>query len=309
MSTNWRLAGGSAQSRAAAGSSDTTRMRFLKRNLLRLAEIGVLVFGFSFSVALAGAITSVGIYGHETITAFSGFCLTVVVLLLFRRKTRQWKTESDAAAWMAHRSWRQLHPRKARYMRMLRRWLMWLPSGCAALTVFFLPVASQITFVGTHVVPHYRLSVPINWVVIRTNGDSPYAFVLALFSNQGASRFGLTPVWFDRSLLSGVTIGSTDPATPYTWSRPETELARGHTTHTARRQFAIGTAIVDCWEYRDTYDVPGSPPSSLRPRVLWEVLCSTRPNGHNFNLHASFTGREEDIPVFYRVLKRATPIN
>jgi hypothetical protein len=71
----------------------------------------------------------------------------------------------------------------------------------------------------------------------------------------------------------------------------------------------MGAVVVNCWEYQDAFDAIGSGPNFLYPRELWEVLCSTQPNGKDFNLHASFLGREEDVPVFYRVLRGATPIN
>lgn len=232
--------------------------------------------------------------------------LTAAGFFLFRRKTRKWKVEQDAASWMANRSWRQLHPQRARYLRIVFRCLLILPSILAALVVFFLPVATHVAFLGTNLMPHDRFSVPLNWTVIRSCCD--YPFVWTVFSGKGAARYGLTPLWFTHSLPSGATFAISDPASRYAWSRPEMELASGHSTHTAKLEFTIGTMAVDCWEYRTNYDDATATSSSLlTSSFLWEVLCSTQPNGRDFNLHASFLGHREDVPAFYEVLKRAAP--
>ncbi len=283
-------------------------MRLLKRAQLFAAEIGVLVFGFVFALALAIRFDSSD-NNVAPIAFFSVLFLTVVSLLILRRKTRRWKVEWAAAGWIANRSWRRRYPRRARNVRMICRCLLWLPSAFAALTVFSLPLASHIFYSGTHLVPHYRFSLPLNWTIVKSSGDSPYPVVWVFFSNEGASRFGLTPIWFNHSLPSGVTLGITGPASPYIWRRPKVEIEQGRPTHIAKTEFTIGAVVVNCWEYQDTFDAIGSGPNFLYPRELWEVLCSTQPNGREFNLHASFLGQKEDVPVFYRVLRGATPIN
>jgi hypothetical protein len=293
-------------------ASDT--MRSLKRSLLRIAELGVLFFGLCFSLGLTAVIAGLtdnfggsASFGIFTLAVlFGGIVLTFAILIIFRRKTWQWKLKSDAAAFMANRARRQLHPRQAKYIRVAQQILLWLPTACAALTVFFLPIASQILIAGNRVVPHYRIPVPTNWIVFRRFVPSD-SFATILFSDKGASRYGFTPLWFDRSLPSGVTIGVTDPANPHIWSRPEMEKAFGRTTHVAQTRVTSGRHVFDCFEYRDTYDVRSLPPSPLYPRVLWEVLCSMQPNGRDYNLYASFAGHEDEIPAFYRVLRGATP--
>jgi hypothetical protein len=276
----------------------------LKRVLLFVAEVGVLFLGFSFSLGLAICLDS-SKNNLAAIAFFSSLFLTVVGLLLFRRKTRKWKIEQDAASWMRNRPWRQLHPHQARHIRLVHRCLLWLPSVCAALVICFLPVASHLIFLGSHLVPHYRLSVPLNWTIIKSRGG--YPLVWAFFSSEGAARYGLTPIWFNRSLPSGATFSISGPASAFAWNRPERELASGHMTHVAKTEFRMGMIAMNCWEYRHTYNDAAGPSSSLfTPAILWEVLCSTQPNGVDFNLHASFLGHKEDVPAFYKVLKEAT---
>jgi hypothetical protein len=283
-------------------------MRLLKRALLFTAEIGVLVFGFLFALALAVRFDSSD-NNLAPIAFFSVLLLTLVSLLILRRKTRRRKIEWAAAGWTANRSRRQRHPRRARYLRTTRRCLLWLPSAFAALTVISLPLASHIFYSGTHLVPHYQFSLPLNWTIVKSRGDIPNSFVSGFFSNEGASRYGLTPIWFNHSLPSGVTLGITGPASAYAWRRPQVEIEQGRPTHIAKTEFTMGAVVVNCWEYQDTFDAIGSGPNFLYPRELSEVLCSTQPNGRDFNLHASFLGQKEDVPVFYRVLRGATPIN
>jgi hypothetical protein len=271
-------------------------MRLLKRVLLFATEVAGLILGFVISLRLAAYFDSRE-NDFAAIAFLGSLVLNVVAFFVFRRKTRKWKIEQDAASWMANRAWRELHPHRARYVRIAHRSLVWLPSICTALVLFFLPVASHLAFSSSRLVPHYRLSVPLNWLVIKSRGDYPY--VWAFLSREGAARYGLTPIWFNNSMPSLVTFGITDPASGYVWRLPEREIASGHTTHLAKADFKLGTIEADCWENRV--------PVHYAEGVLWEVLCSTRPNGRDFNLHASFFGHSEDMPTFYKVLRGAAP--
>lgn len=277
-------------------------MRILKRVLLFAAEVAVLIAGFVISFTLAiffdsreNPLAEIGFF-------FGGLLLTAAGFVLFRRRTRNWKIEQDAATWMASRSWRQLHPRRARLKRMLYRCMLWLPSSSAAFVLFFLPVASHLFYLGQSIIPHYRVSVPLNWLVIESQG-SGWLF----FSEEGASRYGLTPIWFNRRMPSGVVFLISDPEHGDGWYRPEKELASGHTTHESVRDFRLGMLTSSCYEYRHIYgNAPESSSGLLTPPVLWESLCATRPNGVNYNLRTAFLGHREDLPAFYKVLNSAT---
>lgn len=231
--------------------------------------------------------------------------LTIASLLVFRRKTQKWEIKSDAASWMAGRSWRRLHPRPARNLRILNRCLLWLPSICAAFVLFFLPVASHLIYPRGHLVSRYRFPAPLNWAIMKSRGECSIAWVF--FSNESAARYGFTPIWFNHSFPSSATFGTTSPASPYRWWRPEREAVSGHTTHIAKSEFKIGAVDMNCWEYRDVYHYGlGDSTNPSDSGVFWQLLCSTEPNGRDFNLHASFLGHKEDIPDFYKVLQGAT---
>ena len=281
-------------------------MRLFKKFFLFATELVFLFFGFMFSMGFAVYLDSLG-SKFAPVAFLLGFSLICAALVWFRRKTGKWTIAADAIAWLADRSWRQLHPRRAKYFRILQRFFLWFPSLCSTLVLFFLPVASHILYSGTHLVPHYHVSTPLNWLMIKSSGDIA---VWTFFSNQGAARYGFTPILFNHSMPSSAIFFTSDPASSDRWRRPESELANGHTTHLAVRQFQLGMITATCYEYRHTYNnAAGSSSSILTPPVLWESLCSTQPNGVDYNLRASFLGHREDLAAFYDLLNSATPAN
>ncbi len=100
-------------------------------------------------------------------------------------------------------------------------------------------------------------------------------------------------------------IGITSPDSPYEWYRPKNEGLSGHVTVREQANFRIGEIEMNCWQYEGIYRHFGNPRVNDAPLALCEVLCSTTPNGRNFNLHASFIGRKEDAVIFYQVLRSA----
>ncbi len=281
-------------------------MALLKRTVLLVGEVGLLFLGFAISLVAAKLLDS-SENEFAVIGFFSGLLLTIVGWLTLRYKTRRWKIEQDAAQWMASRSFGKKYPRRAKFLRIAHRWMLWMPSACAGLVLFFLPVASHILLAGRSLVPHYSLSTPLSWMVIRSGGRY-HPYVRTFFSAEGAGRYGMTSMWFNHSMPSDGEFSISDPGSENGWSRPESELASGHPTHVAKRQFSMGTIAMECWEYRHDHDYLAEFRSMFRPPVLWEVLCSTEPNGVDFNLRAAFYGPQEDISAFYRVLEVAKPI-
>jgi len=276
-------------------------VRLIKKGFLLLSEFVFLFFGCLFSLALA---LQLSYRGHTFAPLVFILCLSLqcTALIWFRRKTAKWTAAADAETVLAHRCWRRLHPRRAKYVRSVRRSLVWLPSIFAAFVLFFLPVASHLFYLGRSIVPHYRVRVPLNWLVVESQG-SGWLF----FSEQGAARYGLTPIWFNRRMPSSVVFLIRNPEDGDGWNRTERELTSGHTTHVSVTEFRLGMITASCYEYRHVYgNVPTSSSSILTPPVLWESLCSTHPNGINYNLRTAFLGHREDLPAFYKLLNSAT---
>jgi hypothetical protein len=283
-------------------------MALLKRVALIFAELGLLLLGCWLSVLVAILLNSDGENDYPEIGFFSGLLLTGVACLALHYKTRRWRIKQDAARWMASQSFAKKYPSRARFLRIAHRWLLWVPSACAAFALFFLPVASHVPLAGRSLVPHYSLSTPLSWMVVPI-GDRYHRYVRAFFSGEGAARFGTTRIWVIPSTPSDATFSIEDPGWEEDWSLHEGDLAGIHGAHLKSREFNIGTMTMKCWEYRREYsDSPEVLRSMLRPRIAWEVLCATEPNGIDFNLQASFFGREEDISAFYKVLESVKPI-
>src|ERR1017187_4594605 len=88
-------------------------MRPIKRLLLFAIEAGVLVLGFVFSLALSIALaihfdSSEPYAGQRNslgeAVLYSGWLLTIVGFVSLRRKTRPWKIEYDAVAFLGQQA-------------------------------------------------------------------------------------------------------------------------------------------------------------------------------------------------------------
>ena len=76
------------------------------------------------------------------------------------------------------------------------------------------------------------------------------------------------------------------------------------------RTFQLGAITATCYEYRPTYNHGlGASSSIFTPVELRESLCSTQPNGVDYNLRAAFFGYREDLPAFYELLGSVRPTN
>lgn len=278
-------------------------MRLLKKFVLFITE---LIFLFMLSLGFRVCMeSSDSKFAPFAFVISSG--LIFMAVAWFRRKREKWSIAADATVWLARRSWRRLHPRRAKYLRILQQSFLWFPSLCSALVLFFFPVASHIVYSGSHLTPHYHFFIPLNWLIIKSpERTATWVF----FSDQGAARYGFTPIWFNRSMPSSAIFFTSDPEHAYGWSRTESELTSGHTTHVAVRQFQLGMITATCYEYRHTYsNALGSPSSIFTALVFWETDCSTKPNGIDYNLRTSFFGHRDDLPAFYDLLNSATPAN
>ena len=215
--------------------------------------------------------------------------------ILFRRKSKKWKLKWDAEAYLDFRERMRATPEGTRRLEKLRRGLLWAPSLCAAFVLFFQPLASRTIFSARHLVPHYQFSVPLNWMIVKSRYD---LFTWTAFNNEGALRYGFTPIWMNRTYRSGAVFGWTDFRTPYEWWKPRHEMESGKRTDIAAPSFTIGRLKVQCWEYTTRY---------RDPEPLKDIVCATEPNGVDFNFHASFWGHEQDKKDFYDVLRSARP--
>lgn len=161
-------------------------MRHIKRLLLFAGEASVLLVGFVLSGVLVVLIDRW--FGEKVF--WLGVLVTAVGFFALRKKHRAWKIEYDAEGWRASRAERELHPTRARYKRIARRILIWVPSVIAALVLFFFPALSHLLHPHAQYLTHYRVAVPWSFTIWRLDWAES---LIAYGTSSGRGRFGLSP--------------------------------------------------------------------------------------------------------------------
>jgi hypothetical protein len=105
-----------------------THLRLFKKSLLFAAELVLLFLGFMFSMGFTLYLDSLG-SKLAPVAFLLSFSLFSAALVWFRRKTGTWTMAADVTARIAHCSWRQLHPRLAKYLCILQRSFLWFPAA------------------------------------------------------------------------------------------------------------------------------------------------------------------------------------
>jgi len=277
-------------------------LRPIKRTLLFASEVGLLLFGLVGSTVLGGALrihfeSSAGIL--PDLVSWSGLAFTIAGLVIFRRRTLPWKIEYDAEGWELFKVECKEHPAHARYRRIVRRSLLWVPSLIAALVVFFFPVVSHILHPRSEYLRHYR--VPIPWNITVLSWSVPYAesdWVFAFGSSSGTGLFGVTPfrVWDPSQPTSFMVFQSISPdAGTFEFNHKQTEARRAGAPQVFTRQFRLGDVALSCWQYVPRWSW------SQGANTLWEVACETPVDGRQHSFRALLYGRKEDILRFYKI--------
>lgn len=272
-------------------------MRPIRRLLLFASEFGVLLIGFIFSLIILVSVSDLLWPSVAVFAFFSALCLTLAGLLAFRRKTRRWKIEFDAAGWARSRNLSSLYPRRAKLKRLARRTLVWLPCVIAAVALFF-PVASHFVHPGSQYLRRYVIPIPWTFTVfspLRFTDGTP---VVVIASISGVGRFGVTPFWGDRHVFSCMAFWSSDRSYSDFPGRPGG----------FRREFQLNSTLLTCWQYT---------PPKREDFQSWlfgtgphrEVTCQTSLDLQYPAFHASFYGREDDLAAFYSVLAAVRPVN
>jgi hypothetical protein len=285
-------------------------MRHIKRLLILAGELSVLLFGVAFSLALVivpAMYFDLRENGFLQLVLLFGLGLTILGFVTVRRKTRPWKIEYDAVDWALNQAERRLHPSRARYRRIGKRILVWVPSVTAAAVLFFFPAASHLIHPGSQYLGHYRVSIPWTLTVVSVPGVPAADFVTAFVSIGSNGKFVLTPFW-NREIFSsamGFGIVKSDPDTSGFRERLTEERYAG-ATQLLRREFRLVHVAVTCWQYL--------PPDRWRFRVsnigsetLWQVDCEAPVDIRQQRFYAWFRGRAADIPVFYKIIETVTP--
>ena len=269
-------------------------VRTLKRFLLLTVQAAILLVGLAAAILSAEQLDSAG-NDLAVVSFFSCLAIAIAGLALLRRVSRKWKLRWDAEAYLEFRARVRRSSSRTKLFERMRRGAMCLPSLLAAFVLFFLPISSHVAYAGRGVLAHYRVSIPVNWMLLRSAGGR---FVWAFFSSEGAAHYGVTPNWLKQPGPSSVTLIWSEPWDRSGWWRPEHEEKAGKFTHLSKEEFAIGEMNMECWEY---------PGRRWEPATWVEILCSTAGNGKDFNLRASFYGERADKKSFLEVIRSARP--
>jgi hypothetical protein len=262
----------------------------LKRVLIFAMEVCILVFGLILTVRLTE-------YFDSSFLAVVGLIVTPAVFFATRKKTREWKIEYDAAKWIEDRQKTNRSPNRAKRVRAVWRYLLWVPSACAALVLVFFPAASQLRY--GHRPGNFRIPIPWTWTIHMEYGDGTrYYSMQAVMSRGGIGRFGVNPFWSMNPSLSLVWFRSVSPIGPFQLDRKQREQERASATQISKREVVLADMPVTCWQY-------------LRPELSfpplsgdWEVECEVPEDERYHDFQAGFGGRLEDIQEFYRVLQK-----
>ncbi len=274
-------------------------MQLTKRILLTVMEGGFLLLLSILTIAIAAFLHS-----FANVSAEYGLLLSSVLplsgLLVIQARTRKWKREYDAARWLGRQPELSLHPNRAKFLRLIRRSLLWAPSAFVSFVLFFFPVATHLTHPFSHYLKHYRIPIPSTWTVLSPPfAPEEYRYARALISSGTTGRFGITPFWDKDASFSVATFGSVGPNCVHA----ALDERRKHAKEVSRKEFHLGGATMACWQYL--------PSKEMRfwhalPKPYWQIDCDTGTDKFERDLYADFSGREQDIPAFYRVLEHVT---
>jgi hypothetical protein len=281
-------------------------MLLIKRVLLFGAEAGILAVGFVSAFVLPKLMESI-LENSGGFAFFGGLAFTIFAFLFVQWKTRKWKMKYDAERWLASRVERRFHPKRAKYSRLIRRRLLWLPSVCAALVVFFFPVTTHLLHMRSRYLKHYRVPIPWTWTVFSPVGDTgEYSYINALITMGAMGRYGVTPFWKERPSFSVTTFGSVGPNGAFDFNESLREQRLRGATNVSQRDFQLGKATLTCWQY---FPAHSSRVGKLAPNDYWEIACSTPASLRDRDFYAYYYGGTDKVLPFYKVLEHVTPID
>ena len=251
----------------------------------------LLVFGFFLTLVLAYLPLEYNRPGALQILGFlSGLLITGLASLGIQRLSR--RPIKFAASGGKRR------------LKLPVRILVWIPSAIAVLVAFFFPIATHVSHPSSRYLDHYRIPIPWNFAVFPLS-DSGFVerSVIVFAGASGTARLGMTTsyaitYWGEPLNLSYMVFG-TDSAADV----PQQMLGLSYgTTLVASKEFRLAENTFTCRRLSLKSGI------AIDPTIAWKVVCRTPPAIREGNLHASFVGREEDLPTFYRIIEGITPV-
>jgi hypothetical protein len=296
-------------------------MQLLKNIGLFVRDVSVLIF----SLVLTLFITAGAEYVWHALAGFSFLaCFPASIYLFFRLRKRSYnsKIEHEAARFLAARRSAALHPRRANYFRLVHPCLIWLPSACALLVLFFfpqathlfhprlepedrsysvfmfLPRASHLFRPGADRVIHNQASIPWNWTIAYTWvwSDSTSS-VYAICPGQASWPFGSKLPWDKTARLCGVTFDSISASSLLEIrNHGNRKYCREQESSVKSTELRSNSITLICRQFH-----------TRSFTKLWKIDCETSSDPQPLNFDAQFIGPEENIPAFYQILQSVSP--
>jgi hypothetical protein len=158
--------------------------------------------------------------------------------------------------------------------------------------------------------PYHRVPVPWNFTVFSfLELNQKYGSVTALGRSSGTGRFGLTPVG-SREALSAMSFGSF-PYLALSMSVASDRMREAESQGGHRREFRLGDVALTCWQYEPPPRrgwVAGPFTFRIFAGHFLQIECEAPADVHRQRFSASFTGRDEDVPAFYKTLEGVTAV-
>jgi hypothetical protein len=297
-------------------------IQFLKRLGIFFLEALVPILAFILMAFLCAGITylwNMPLY----LIVFLSLGVPTLCFLWVRQIGRPFQIRYDAARFLAARRAAALYPRRARYLRMVRPYLLWFPSACALLVLLFFPQASHLFHLrsepgdlrgsimmffprmphlfhpGADQAIHNQISIPWNWTIAYSaNWPDFNSTVYTICPGQTPWPFGNKSFWDKTARLCSVSFSSITPAALI--ERRERRVQwpqrqREETTVTLSQINSHGI-LLTCRRYQTRWTTES-----------WLVDCETTSQLQPANFDAQFFGPEGDIPSFYQIIQNVSP--
>jgi len=263
---------------------------------------------FSFALVIISLTLAVTVSESErpaidvpSVILFSGLVFTSFLVRWVRRRHAPQKFAYDVAGWTLDQAEREHNPQRRKCKRILVASLVTLPSLLAAFVLFFFPAASHLRHPGSRYFPHYR--VPIPWTITvlfpaQLDGGDTFRFLTGIVSSNPWSRFGMATFW-DRESLSAIVTFGTRHLSDDTSDVPES-VRLGDTADLVRREFRSNSLALTCWQWRYSSSALRR---QLRNELVWNVSCRAPADVYQQRFEASFYGRRESMPGFYKIIE------
>jgi hypothetical protein len=222
---------------------------------------------------------------------FFGTNLLIPALLIFypHRWRDQW-IEEEAENWLVQRSAQAIAPSK-RWVRTLRRGMLWAPSLIALSVLLFLPeamgIVSHVFDRQSHDLNDHRLHLPLTSFA-RNYGN---LYMNALIG-RGIGRVGPLPYLHKKPPMSSL----------FFWAVQNPRLDRyrdwfltSDNVH-SRRTLSFGSEMMTCADVTANVDASKSD--------LVRIMCLSSNN----DVRADFYGLRTDVHIFYEVVETSTEL-